>query len=292
MSTVTATHVDSQRSVLRQLTVIQAGRFARHPLFLLGLAFLGLNLAAISDDADTNPSTISDHVYLAFFVGVLGLIVAARLTRSEDRALELLPSAPVAATTRTLALVGACLVPAAVGLVWLAWRAVTWAATPPANDVVEAFGGWGPIIAYTVGGSVVACFGGGVLGVAVGRWLRFPGAEVLFALGLCVVVVFLVGGGLAQRSASAWHPIYVTATAMPWTDWVLVDRSQDTVLTLTGVRPGSTFGHLLYTLGLTGLAIWAAVMKDAEGGERASWRRRGVLFGVMAGVGLVWAIVG
>lgn len=281
-----------QGSLLRQLTLIQAGRFARHPLFLLGLVFLLLNLIAIYDDAPSNPSTLSDHVFLSFFVGVLGLIVAARLTRTEDRAIALLPSAPVPATTRTLALVGACLVPASVGVLWLVWRAITWAANPPSAELVDAFGGWGPIIAFNIGGSVVACFGGAVLGVAVGRWLRFPGAEVLFALVLCVVVVFLVGGGLAQRTTNEWNPIYLTATAMPWTDWVLIDRVDDASSALRGVRTGSPYGHLLYTISLCGLAVWAAVMKDAVGAERATWRRRGAVFALAAVAGLAWAIAG
>jgi hypothetical protein len=272
--------------------MIQAGRFARHPLFLLGLAFLGLNMLAMYDDSPTSPSAASEHVFVSFFVGVIGLIVAARLTRTEDRALALLPSAPVPATTRTLALVGACFVPASVGLLWFAWRLLTWVSMPPPGELVAAFGGWGPILAFNIGGSVVTCFGGAVLGVAVGRWLRFPGAEVLFALVLCVVVVFMVGGGLAQRSANEWHIVYLTATAMPWTDWVLIDRTDDLTLDLVGVRDGSPYGHLLYAVGLTGLAIWAAVMKDAEGPERVTWRRRGAALGVATVLGLAWAIVG
>ena len=58
------------------------------------------------------------------------------------------------------------------------------------------------------------------------------------------------------------------------------------------MRPGSPTGHLLYSLGLCGLAVTAAVLKDATADAKAIWIRRGWgLLGVAA-VGFLWAMPG
>lgn len=281
-----------QRSLLRQLALIQARRFARHPLFLGPVALLVLMISALSDDAPRNLSTLGDNVAVAFTVGVFGMVVAYRLTRTEDEAVALLPSAPVPATTRTLALVAACLVPAAVGLAALVARYVTWYFYPPPDEVVTAMGGWGPVTAMQVSGFVVASFGGPVLGVVVGRWLTFPGAGVL-ATVLLVAVVIGVGGAALQIPGAGDHwPVRVLGAGMPWQDWVVIDQPPGERGTLLGVRPGSPYGQLLYALCLCGLAVWAAVMKDAEGSARARWWRIGVGFAAAAVVTYAWTLLG
>ncbi len=76
---------------------------------------------------------------------------------------------------------------------------------------------------------------------------------------------------------------------MPYTMWTVSSDGD----TLIGVRSGSPVGYLAYTLVLCGLAVWAAVMKDAEGETRVavdalrgvprrsapSWRTSGRLLG-------------
>lgn len=292
MSTATTTTVVSERSLLRQLTMIQAGRYARHPLFWIPVLFLLVpTLAATADDAPASYFTLSDNVVVAFLVGVLGLIVAYRLTRTEDRALALLPSAPVAASTRTLALLGACLVPAAVGAVALLVRLVTWAAYPPPPELVELAGGWAPVLTMQLSGFVVACFGGPALGVAVGRWLRFPGAGLVVAVALTVTEAFMVGGAIQIDGIGGTWLGRITGAAMPWQDWIAVDTVNGEDV-LNGLRPGSMTGALVYAISLSGLAAWAAVMKDAEGAVRTRWTRLGWLFGVAAVLSYLWTLLG
>ena len=284
--------VVSEHSLLRQLTVIQAGRYARHPLFWGPvLVVLVPATAATADDAPNSYFTLSDNVAVAFIVGVLGMLVAYRLTRTEDRALALLPSAPVAASTRTLALLGACLVPATVGLVALVVRLVTWATYPPPPELVELAGGWPPILAMQVSGFVVACFGGPALGVAVGRWLPFPGAGLLMAVALTVTEAFMVGGSVQIDGVGGTWPGRITGSAMPWQDWIAVDTI-DGVDVLNGLRPGSMYGAFLFAISLCALAAWAAVMKDAEGAVRARWTRLGWLFGTAAAGSYLWTLLG
>ena len=280
MSTALATSSPSttQRSLLGQLALIHAKRFALHPLFLAGLALLIVVEGALLNDTQTYQA-VSGNVAAAVCLGYVGLLVAYQLTRNEEAAIALLPSAPVSSTTRTLALVAACAVPAAVATIWLTVQLVVWTVNPLDQDVVDALG-WPNIVAIAIAGSTVACFGGPVLGVVVARWTRFPGAGVLAA----AVVLLLTGFGLGVATTTSGilgtTPTHWLANSLPWTTWEL-----DNGGTFGGVRPGLPMGHLVYVIGLCGLGVAAAVLKDAEGDERASWLRRGAIFGTIAVVG-------
>lgn len=281
-------------SVRWQLTLIQAKRFVTHPVYLLGLVALGFVIVTSPRGAD--PWWLEGvTVSVSLFIGVPGLIVAYRLTATEDRALALLPSAPTSGTTRTLALAGACLVPAMTALALLVlWLGLTVAAQPgdsipqPAPGVIEAAGGWGPALAILFDGTVVACFGGPALGVATGRWLRFPGAGMIVTVTLVVAVAFCAGWSLQIPGAGETWAVRLLGSASPLADWVLVDEAG----VVRGARPGSPVGHLLYAISLSGLAVWAAVMKDAEGAVRARWTRVGTGLVVAAASTLLWALLG
>jgi hypothetical protein len=283
-----------ERAVLRQLTVIQAKRFATHPVYLLGLVALGFVI--VTSPMGEDPWWIEGvSVSVSLFVGVPGLVVAYRLTATEDRALDLLPSAPTSGVTRTLALIGACLVPALTALALIVpWLIVALLAQPgasipqPAPGLIEVAGGWGSALVMVADGTVVACFGGPALGVATGRWLRFPGAGVLVTVVLVVAVAFFAGGSLQIPGAGEQWWVRASASASPFADWVIVTEDGVPV----GVRPGSPLGHLLYAMCLSGLAVWAAVMRDAEGAVRSRWTRIGAGLGVAAVAACLWALLG
>lgn len=291
----TAPHAAAdQKAVLRELTRIQARRFVTHPVYLLGLAVLAFVVATSPMGAD--PYWIEGvTVSISLFIGVPGMVVAYRLTATEDRAVALLPSAPASGVTRSLALVGACLVPAltALGLIAL-WLGLAIVAEPgssvpqPAPGLIEVAGGWGTVAAILLDGTVVACFGGPALGVAAGRWLRFPGAGTILTVVLVVAVAFVVGWSLQIPGAGETWAARVLAAACPFADWVLVTEDEVAV----GMRPGSPFGHLLYAVSLSGLAVWAAVMKDAVGSTRARWRGIGAGLALVAVVTWAWALLG
>jgi hypothetical protein len=176
-------------------------------------------------------------------------------------------------------------------LLWLVLALVadpTSSIPQPAPGLIEAAGGWETVIVMLVDGMVVSCFGGPALGVAAGRWLRFPGAGMLVTVVLVISVAFVVGWSLQIPGAGETWPARVLAAASPLADWVIVDEDE----VVQGVRPGSPLGHLLYAMCLSGLAVWAAVMRDAVGADRARWRRIGAGLTVGAVLAFLWALLG
>ena len=240
------------RSIVLRLAAIEARRFARHPLFLVGLALVVLT--GVSEVVKTPPTVgaLGLPIEPAMGLGVFGLVVAARLTRSTSRALDSLGAPPVPERYRTAAMALACLVPAGVALVWSLFMLVFfsvrrpqpeswWFDTLPAAD----------IICYYLAAAVVAAYGGPVLGVVVGRWLRWSGAPLVVAVLL--VALTIVGSGLIE----AVRPF---RQVMPWTSWYGGDNGAGADL----YYPGNPRWWLLYTICLCLLAVVAALLHDRE----------------------------
>ena len=108
------------RSPFAALARIEAWRFARHPMFLVGTA-LGVVFTAMALNEQAHQVT-SDSLSLpvvALTVGVASMITAYHLTRSFHGAGELLEASPTSVTTRTAALCLMAGVPALVASAWL-----------------------------------------------------------------------------------------------------------------------------------------------------------------------------
>lgn len=241
------------RSTVVALARLEAVRFARHPLFLTGVGLLVLNtvIEALADPVDVGQ--MGQPIVPAMTLGVFGLIVAARLTRTSRSVAEVLGVPPVPERTRTAALALACLVPATVALVWAVfWLVYFGAVRPPVPDAWW-FGTLpaADILSYFAAAAVVAAYGGSVLGVLVGRWLRWPGASVVAAVVLVAVTV--VGSGVF----AGWRPYRVV---MPWVIWYGGDNGAGSDIYL----PGNPRWWLVYTIGLCVLAVLAALLHDRD----------------------------
>ena len=105
---------------------------------------------------------------------------------------------------------------------------------------------------------------------------------------MLVVPSFFFAGGDVDATLYDNPLMRITTTAMPYTMWTVSSDGY----TLIGVRAGSPVGYLAYTLVLCGLAVWAAVMRDAEGAIRSRWIRYGVFLGIGAVGTYVWALIG
>ncbi len=182
------------RADVRSMAGIEARRLARHPVFLVGavLAYVVLGLMYFLDDAPHLGDLLSMPVVPAFFIGLPSLVAVARLTRSTEAAEEAVGTAPGTEAQRTTALALACLVPFAAGLGWIVVLLVLAQARPPAPQewwfaTMPDWQVWSILLAL----GPVASLGGALLGLVVGRWLRFPGAAAVVVVAL--VAVDMVG---------------------------------------------------------------------------------------------------
>ena len=286
-ATLSARPTVSTPHTVRQLGWLYAKRFARHPLFLLGVVLCGLATGASANDA--NAAYMVLGFYVAFFIGVTSLVVAYRLTRMTDRATEMADAAPAAVQARTAALLWSCLVPAAAGAAFLpvAWYAArTW---PPPDWVYAGFGG-GDIAAMFFGQMVVAPLGAAALGVAAGRWLRFPGAIVLLVLAVVGWVLL----SLARFATDDVETVSgVAANAMrqfsPVTFFVIQTDPNGPNAGMLGL-PGSPIWYAAWQLLLCALAATAALFWRAERGTRKALLRAGGVLVACAAIAYVLAL--
>jgi hypothetical protein len=270
-------------TTLRALTALEARRYARHPLFLAGVALLIWQVIVISQDAaraaDGVSTTLVDvAIYPAFTLGLLGVFVGVHLTRSMARSREPIEASPTDGVNRVAAMCLACLVPGVVALVWFAWAYAVTAVWPlPATAMPSSS------VAAIRGAGIVCAVGGPLFGVMVGRWTRFPGAGLLAAFVLFGWVM-LSTGALAMSATRMSTLAHVWAPFVGW-------HSSDSV---TGEAPwiagGSPVWHLAYITALCGLAATAAMLHDAWGTQRARLIRVFVLVSVLALASLALAV--
>ena len=195
---------------LRALARVEAKRFARHPLFLLGIAIMLIPIVAVfwQQELDANPMT--GTLFIAFLIGVFGFIVAHRLTTSLLRTRDLATTTPVGRQQRTLALCLACLVPATAGVVVAVFMLVTAAIWTPVGDPVTAHVAWFrddpavDVLATLIAMGPVAALGGPLLGVAVARWAPFRGSALIGVVTLVFLTAMPSEASVPWRVLSPW----------------------------------------------------------------------------------------
>ena len=236
------------------MALIEARRMARHPVFLLGallgLVVLGLYVVLVADETGI-VVVLTLPLLGAFYTGLTTVIAAALLTRSTEVAVEAVATAPGTEARRTLALAAAGIPPLVAGLVYSAALVVL------AQVVGVAAQEWwfGTLPDWQVWSIVlqcpVACLDGALLGVLVGRWLRFRGASAVVVVALIVVTV-LGQSPFLDTSGSEWR------LWAPWAIWHTGDNADGTQ-TLVAGNPAAYLGYLL---ALGALAVLGAMWHD------------------------------
>ena len=250
-------------ATLRELAVADALRYARHPVFLLGLLLtLGLNGLWLATAREPDPS--ASTILPAFFLGVFGFVVGHRLATSMRRTGELVGALPSSQRRRTLSLCLACVVPFLAGVLCTVESVVITVAYPPVPVPADApmfwFGHapWVDVMALLLAGTL-ACLGGPLLGVVVGTWAPFRGSALLGAVLLLLVCTYALDLPLPWRvmppyaalvDERAVHGDVVSSTLVP------------------GVSPP---WYLLYVVLLCALGVVLALLRDREGRRPLLW---------------------
>ena len=114
--------------------------------------------------------------------------------------------------------------PAAAGLVVAVFFQVVMAFHDPRPDYVYGVFTTGERYVILLVLPATACLGGPLLGVAVGRWLRFPGAALLVAVALFLWSMLAGYMPSQQMDASTW-PARILHMLTPYTAWI--DNNSD-----------------------------------------------------------------
>jgi hypothetical protein len=251
------------RSLLPALAAQEARRLMRHPVMLAAFGLLLFNVVdgvvtgTIPREAFEIVSSMS-----SFFPGVFGILAANLVATRDLRAgsQELLAPAPGRPGERVAALCLASFVPALLALVIAAATNMYFLAD---GRFVDPPGLW------HVMQSPATVLGGCLLGIMLGVWLPARGTAVIALVAMVAANVWLSSLGDHGRLFgpttmwAAWSPIFPT-------DW-------------DGLLPGNPAGHVVYLLGLCGMAASAAVLRVAE--RRTPVVLAGVLSVLLAVVG-------
>jgi hypothetical protein len=275
MTAVTARVASPARSAtLPALAGIEARRYARHPLFLVGVALL-VGTATYSPGQLNSPGD-TPTVEPAFFLGLLGVLVGFQLTRSMARSTDAVEASPTDEVTRSAALCLACLVPGAIALAWTAFALLT---APVSHSA--AMSSSDRVLMLVA--SVAYAMGGPLFGVMVGRWTRFAGAGVA---AVVVLVLWTLLGTFGLRMPASRLSTLVHLNA-PFIGWVSADGPAPAPLWVAGGSPG---WYLVYITLLCGLAATVALLHGAWGTRRSWLIRACVLLGVLAAASLALAV--
>ncbi len=249
-------------SPLMVLARVEARRFALHPLFLVCAGLMAWGAYQLHADfyGKKEVSGLELSLGPAWLMGVGGMIVAYRLTRSTRRADEAVAGVPSDEPTRTAALLLACLVPFVVAALAMAQVVVAWHVEP-----TPWVTGWQHFSsaerdAMMVAGAL-AGLGGPVLGVCLGRWWRWPVAALLATVVLVAWSVLSLFP-FDSKLGNLWH---MSAPFVLWISGTTEDPSHD-------VLGGSPLWRVGYLLALIGLAAVTALLHGSSGRTRSLLR--------------------
>ena len=231
-----------ERSLVPALARQEARRLLLHPLVLLGFGIWILNgVRAIIADGGPREAFETIDSMVTFYPGVF-MILAANLVATRDRRAgsgDMLSPLPGRPGDRILALVVASFAPAVLGL-GLILALDSYFVLDDRYFVAPGF--W-----HIVQGPVTLV-GGSLLGIMIAAWAPARGAAVIGMVGIVAANVWLAN----QPDGMLFGPV------MTWPIWgIYADQ-------WGGINAGSPAWHVVYLLGLCGMAAAAAWVRFAD----------------------------
>jgi hypothetical protein len=257
------------------LARFEARRFTLNPVFLAAAVLTAYILWDRQRGvvADTNTVT----VYPAIFLGGLGMVAAFWLTQSMRRSADALDVAPTSWPARTGAICLAATIPLLCGC--LSLLAIVIFQQVPGTWSYGALG-TSAGVAAALSQTVVPALGGPLLGVALARWVRFPGAAVVLFLILYGWVTLTYTLAASHRHSTLIVMLRFFAPFTFFTD----EDSPGRVETWRG----SPWFFVGWQLCLCAVAVIVALLRGADPGLRTRLLR--LLAGVLALAALLYAL--
>ena len=248
-----------------------------NPLFL---AAAGLTAYLLwSGQRSTVTEIDSVDAIAATLFGGLGMMAAYWLTRSMRASEPVAGVTPTTLPARTAALCAVAIVPFGCGCLALLWFVRLYPVSEP------VYGAFSPParVAVLVGQIVMPTLGGPLLGVALGRWVRFPGAAFVLFLLLSGWVQLVTALTLARPDSA---PVAVLRLFAPFALFTLHSDAG-----VTAWR-GSPWFFIAWQLALCAIAVLVALLRGAEGRLRTRIIRALTIAGVAAVILLLLAGTG
>ena len=232
------------------------------------------------DDVDRRGRTATEiddvNGYPAVFLGGFGMMATYWLTRSMRASEPVAGVTPVTRPARTAALCTVAIVPFPCGVLTLFGFLHPY----PLGDAV--YGPFSPSarLAVLAGQIVVPSLGGPLLGVALGRWARFPGAAFVLFLVIFGWVELVTILTLSHPDSA---PVAVLRLFSPFAFFTLHSDAGG----VTAWR-GSPWFFLGWQLALCAIAVLVALLRGAEGRVRTRIIRALAIAGAAALICSCW----
>ena len=262
-------------TTLTTLSRREARRFALNPVFLAAAALTAYILWNRQRGLAADVNTVT--VYPAIFLGGLGMVTAFWLTRSMRSSADALDVAPTSWPARTAAICLAAVVPLLCGVLSLVAIGV----------FQKVQGDWSfgsrslsDLVAAVLSQTVVPALGGPLLGVALGRWVRFPGTAI-------VSLLVLYGWVTLTYALAAANPYSVLTVMVRFFAPFAFFTNEDNPGQVETWR-GSPWFFVGWQLSLCAVAVIVALLRGADPELRS---RLVKLLGGVAGLAIVMYVL-
>jgi hypothetical protein len=259
------------RATVTALAARETRRLLLNPVFLFAVA---ITVYALWSGPGPVTEIDTFNPYPAIFLGGFGMMAMYWLTRSMRPSDPVVGVTPVTLPARTAALCAVALVPFACGGLAL----LGFVQLIPVSSAV--YGPFSPSarVAVLVGQIVLPALGGPLLGVALGRWVRFPGAAFVLFLVLYGWVSLVTILSMSHQNSA---PVAVLRLFAPFAFFTYTGDNDTNPPAPTAWR-GSPWFFLGWQLALCAIAVLVALLRGAEGRVRSRIIRALVITGAAA----------